>query len=66
MSSYWTNFAKTGNPNGMGLPAWPAYAGAGSQVMGFATPLQVQTEPTTARFQFLNSFRSLGSLGFSF
>ena len=66
MSSYWTNFARTGNPNGDGLPNWVAYTGAGGQVMGLATPLQIQTEPTTARFQFLNRFRSLGSLGFSF
>lgn len=23
---YWTNFAKSGNPNGTGLPDWPAYS----------------------------------------
>ncbi|WP_353137503.1 carboxylesterase family protein [Pseudopedobacter sp.] len=25
MSSYWANFAKTGNPNSEGLPLWPVY-----------------------------------------
>jgi para-nitrobenzyl esterase len=34
ISSYWTNFAKSGNPNGAGLPEWPSYTKAGDyQVM---------------------------------
>jgi para-nitrobenzyl esterase len=33
MSSYWINFAKTGNPNGKDLPVWPRYTSEKNSVM---------------------------------
>jgi para-nitrobenzyl esterase len=35
ITQYWTNFAKTGDPNGAGLPDWPAYSDARPQAMHF-------------------------------
>ena len=39
MSGYWTNFAKRGDPNGEGLPEWPAFGADAEQVLDIsATP----------------------------
>jgi para-nitrobenzyl esterase len=35
MATYWTNFAKTGDPNGNGLTQWPAFTGTNQQRMVF-------------------------------
>jgi para-nitrobenzyl esterase len=35
ISSYWVNFAKSGDPNGPGLPKWPAFAENDQKVMVF-------------------------------
>ncbi len=70
MSSYWTNFAKTSNPNGAGLPEWAEYSGAGGTVMNLGITVAAAPEagtPRLARYQFLNEFRSTtGSLTIRF
>ena len=35
MATYWTNFAKSGDPNGGGLPSWPEYREGKPQAMHF-------------------------------
>jgi len=36
MATYWTNFAKFGDPNGPGLPKWPAFSDANPVLMYFS------------------------------
>jgi para-nitrobenzyl esterase len=36
VSTYWANFAKTGNPNGAGLPTWPSYDSSTDMLMDFS------------------------------
>jgi para-nitrobenzyl esterase len=35
MNTYWVNFAKTGNPNGNGLPNWPMFDSKKSEIFEF-------------------------------
>ena len=42
---YWVNFAKTGNPNGAGLPAWHAYSPKTDALMELTGEARAQSGP---------------------
>jgi para-nitrobenzyl esterase len=48
MTSYWTQFAKTGNPNGAG-PAWPEYTAANDTYMSLNPGISSITADFSAR-----------------
>jgi len=52
MMSYWTNFAKTGDPNGPGLPEWPRYDKTGA-VMHLDAESKASPDTTRSRYEFL-------------
>ena len=44
ISQYWANFARTGDPNGEGLPAWPRYERASDQSLEFGSEIRAVSE----------------------
>jgi para-nitrobenzyl esterase len=59
MSGYFANFIKTGNPNGPGLPEWPAYsANKGYMRMRLGVESKAEPEPDRARYLVLDAINS--------
>lgn len=52
MMSYWTNFARTGDPNGPGLPLWPRF-GANDELIHLNVPITAGPDTLRARYEFL-------------
>lgn len=59
MSSYWVNFAATGNPNGEGLPQWPAFNQEKIQVIQFGEKVEAVDLPMKDQLKFLDRYEEV-------
>jgi para-nitrobenzyl esterase len=55
MSSYWVNFAKTGNPNSKGLPEWKSYNKANGIIMELGEKIEAKPGLFKKEFDFLEN-----------
>jgi para-nitrobenzyl esterase len=58
ISSYWVNFAKSGDPNGPGLPQWPAFAENNQKVMVFDAAPSARPLPNLDEVQVYDAYVS--------
>lgn len=56
VSSYWVNFARTGDPNGAGLPKWPVFTNANPQVLNINDPSKAVPVPNVEKLQVLEGY----------
>jgi para-nitrobenzyl esterase len=64
MMTYWSNFARTGDPNGGSAIAWPAYTKSGGyQVMHLDTTIKAAPDVHRARYELLDRIASKAAVG---
>jgi para-nitrobenzyl esterase len=56
MGTYWTNFAKRGDPNGEGVPEWPAFTEADPVVMYLGPTPHIGPVPGAASLEVLDDY----------
>ena len=58
MSQYWVNFARTGDPNGEGLPEWPRYEAVSDSSMELGAKIGAVSEVRKAKLDLFDDARS--------
>ena len=56
IQQYWVNFAKTGNPNGKGLPYWPTFDASKPTTMQFSNGASLIMLPNHEQIEFVDRF----------
>jgi len=56
MTSYWVNFAASGNPNGGSLTKWPEYTAKDDQVLEFGDQIAVHSGVNKAGLDFFDTY----------
>ncbi|MFY9608570.1 MAG: carboxylesterase family protein [Blastocatellia bacterium] len=57
MSNYWMNFARTGDPNGKGLPKWAPYKRGDESYIDFGDAVQLRNHLLKEQLDFLEQFQ---------
>jgi para-nitrobenzyl esterase len=58
LQTYWTNFAKTGNPNGPGLPPWTPFEPAQPRIMDLNDHFAMEALPNKPAMDLLEDFNN--------
>jgi para-nitrobenzyl esterase len=56
MTTYWSNFARNGDPNGSNLPNWPRYDGNGGRVLHLDETIYDAAETNRQRYEAIDAF----------
>tara|TARA_A100001037_G_scaffold157782_1_gene142200 strand:- start:327 stop:722 length:396 start_codon:yes stop_codon:yes gene_type:complete len=54
LASYWVNFAATGDPNGEGLPEWPAFDANADEALEIGDTIQIRPGVRKARLDLVD------------
>lgn len=56
MTAYWANFARTGNPNGAGLPLWPRYESSSRRVLHLDETVRDAPDTRRPRYEAIDAY----------